>query len=459
MSNTANPNNTKNLRKYLNPRYLNNPIVTGIFFLTTSGIITKFIGFFYRIFLSRVFTEESLGIFGLVSPVMMLVHSICASGIQNAITRFVAASKKDKTSEAYGFLFTGISISIFLSGIMAYVIFNQAPFIALNIIGERRCTPLLRICALSFPLATIHSCVNGFFYGQKRASVPALTMIIEQICRVCTVYALYKLSVEAGANVSLSYICLGMLAGEFSSAFLSCFILALRPDNKNFSIRRSLSCNKGLSIISLALPISLNRVCVSLISTVETIQLPRKLMISGLSTSEALSVYGVFSGMAFPLIMFPSALTSSVSSLLLPSVSELQAQGNNKRIRKTIYLTIGFCSLLGIMCFLFFFIFADFIGELLFHSSIAASQIRALSFVCPFLYLSGALCSILHGLGKTGITFAFNMISIFLRLGFVYFVIPFSGFSGYLYGILCSQILFDFLIILALKQYLIYDKM
>ena len=182
-------------------------------------------------------------------------------------------------------------------------------------------------------------------------------------------------------------------------------------------------------------------------------------MISGLSTSEALSVYGVFSGMAFPLIMFPSALTSSVSSLLLPSVSELQAQGNNKRIRKTIYLTIGFCSLLGIMCFLFFFIFADFIGELLFHSSIAASQIRALSFVCPFLYLSGALCSILHGLGKTGITFAFNMISIFLRLGFVYFVIPFSGFSGYLYGILCSQILFDFLIILALKQYLIYDKM
>ena len=432
MSNTANPNNTKNLRKYLNPRYLNNPIVTGTFFLTTSGIITKFIGFFYRIFLSRVFTEESLGIFGLVSPVMMLVHSICASGIQNAITRFVAASKKDKTSEAYGFLFTGISISIFLS-----------------VIGERRCTPLLRICALSFPLATIHSCVNGFFYGQKRASVPALTMIIEQICRVCTVYALYKLSVEAGANVSLSYICLGMLAGEFSSAFLSCFILALR----------SLSCYKGLSIISLALPISLNRVCVSLISTVETIQLPRKLMISGLSTSEALSVYGVFSGMAFPLIMFPSALTSSVSSLLLPSVSELQAQGNNKRIRKTIYLTIGFCSLLGIMCFLFFFIFADFIGELLFHSSIAASQIRALSFVCPFLYLSGALCSILHGLGKTGITFAFNMISIFLRLGFVYFVIPFSGFSGYLYGILCSQILFDFLIILALKQYLIYDKM
>ena len=97
-------------RRYLNPRYLKSPVITGAFLLTAAGIITKFIGFFYRIFLSRVFDEESLGIFGLISPVMMLVHAVCAAGIQNAITRFVAASKKDKASEAYSYLFTGIVI-------------------------------------------------------------------------------------------------------------------------------------------------------------------------------------------------------------------------------------------------------------------------------------------------------------------------------------------------------------
>ena len=55
----------KKLRRYLTPEYLKNPIITGAFFLTAAGIVTKFIGFFYRIFLSRVFNEESLGIFGL----------------------------------------------------------------------------------------------------------------------------------------------------------------------------------------------------------------------------------------------------------------------------------------------------------------------------------------------------------------------------------------------------------
>lgn len=458
MSNISNNVSTHKLRTCLNPKYLKSPIITGTFFLTAAGIITKLIGFFYRIFLSRIFNEENLGIFGLTAPVMMLVHSVCASGIQNAITRYVAASKKEKSDEAYGFLFTGIAISILLSGTMAYAIFNYAPFIAVRIIGERRCIPLLRISALSFPLATIHSCVNGFFYGRKRAAIPACSMIIEQICRVVTVYVLCMLSVRAGLNISLSYICLGLLIGEFSSAVFSCFMLALKPDCRDTSLHGSLSAAKAKAIISLAVPISLNRLCISFISTIETIQLPKMLVASGLTSSDALSIYGVFSGMATPLIMFPCAFTGSVSSLLLPSVSEAQAQGDSKRIRKTIYLTTAFCFMLGIFCLLFFFTFADILGQTLFHSPIAACQIRALSFICPFLYISGALCSILHGLGKTGITFLFNLSSLLLRLGFVFAAVPAIGFSGYIYGTLISQIFFDFLIILALRHYLLYDK-
>lgn len=457
MSTFQNSSATKSIRTYLDPKYLKSPIITGTVFLTTAGIITKFIGFFFRIFLSRIFHEEGLGIIGLISPVMMLVHSMCAAGIQNSITRFVAAAKKEKTLEAYSYLFTGTVMSLLLSSLMAYLVFTQAPLIAIHIIGERRCIPLLRISALSFPLASLHCCINGFFYGKKSASVPAISMIVEQSVRVLCVYILYKVTVASNANLSLSYVCMGMLFGELASALFSYIMLAFQPNAGNFSLHKTLSYKKGLAILSLALPISLNRVCISLISTAETIQLPKRLIVSGLTSSEALSVYGVFSGMAFPLIMFPSALTHAASSLLLPSVSEAQGQKDHGRIRKIIYLTIGFCFILGVFCLLVFFTFADLIGNLLFDSTVAASQIRALSFVCPFLYMSGALCSILHGLGKTGIAFLFNLSSILLRLAFVLFIVPVTGFSGYIYGILCSQIFFDFLIILALRHYIIYN--
>lgn len=442
------------IKSSLIKRFAKSPIIIGTCFLTFSGLITKLIGFFYRIFLSRIFQEEGLGIIGLVSPVMVLAHSVCSAGIQNAITRYVAASKGDKEGEGFGYLFMGIFLSIALSLLTTWLVFSNANFIALHIIGELRCVPLLRISALSFPLATIHCCINGYFYGKKRAAVPAMSMLIEQLTRVFCVYLLYQITQKLHANVSISFVCIGMLAGEFTSAIFSCIFLALTPSD---DAKISISSNMWSNIIALAFPISLNRVCISLISTVETLQLPKQLVNSGLTSSDALSVYGVFSGMAFPLIMFPSALTGAVSSLLLPSVSEAQIMGNNRRIKKLIYTTTAFCFALGVGCMVFFMVFANLLGTYLFASPVAASQIRALSFVCPFLYMSGALCSILHGLGKTGITFIFNLSSILLRLGFVFVAVPAFGFSGYLYGILFSQIFFDLLIILALKKYIIYN--
>lgn len=438
-------------------KYLKNPIVTGTLLLTLAGLITKLIGFFYRIFLSRIFHEEGLGVIGLISPVTILVHSICVSGLQNAVTRFVAASKEDKSAEGYGYLFTGITISVLLSAALSYIVFNNASFIARELIGEPRCIPLLQISALSFPLASIHCCINGFFYGYKKATVPALSMLVEQITRVLTVYLLYAAFLKLEAKPSLSFVCLGMLAGEFASAVFSCLILIAKSRNVSGKLISTLSWRKGYALCSLALPLSMNRICISLLSTVETIQLPKKLMASGLTSTDALSLYGIFSGMAFPLIMFPSALTGAAASLLLPTVSEAQASGNDRRIKRTICLTIGVCFLLGVFCMLFFLIFADILGSFLFDNKDAASQIRSLSFVCPFLYLSGTLSSILHGLGKTGTTFVFNLLTILLRLGFVFFVIPSVGFSGYIYGILCSQIFLDLLIILALKHYIIYN--
>lgn len=431
-------------------KLIKNPIVIGTFFLTASGIITKVIGFFFRIFLSRIFQEEGLGLIGLVSPVIVLAHSICAAGIQNAITRYVASSKGAKEHESFGYLIAGILISIILSILAAWLVFSNADYIALHIIGERRCSPLLRISALSFPVATIHCCINGYFYGKKRAGIPSASMLVEQLARVFCVYFLCELSLKLGANISISFVCIGMLAGEFASAVFSCVFLALTPSNPH---KMSISANMFGNIISLALPISLNRVCISLISTAETFQIPKQLVKSGLSSSDALSIYGVFSGMALPLIMFPSALTTAIASLLLPSVSEAQTMGRNKRIKKLICTTSAFCLLLGIGCMIFFWVFANLLGECLFGSPIAASQIRALSFVCPFLYISGTLCSILHGLGKTGITFVFNLFAILLRLLFVFAAVPAFGFAGYIYGILFSQILFDLLIVLALRKY------
>ena len=43
------------------------PLIFGTIILTATGLITRVIGFFYRIYLSRLFGEEGMGIYQLLS--------------------------------------------------------------------------------------------------------------------------------------------------------------------------------------------------------------------------------------------------------------------------------------------------------------------------------------------------------------------------------------------------------
>ena len=131
--------------------------------------------------------------------------------------------------------------------------------------------------------------------------------------------------------------------------------------------------------------------------------------------------------MALPLIFFPSAITNSLSVLLLPIVSEAESNNNTKTIQKATRKTIKYCLLLGFACTLGFLLIGRSAGTYLFKSDLAGTFIISLSFICPFLYLTSTLSSVLHGLGKTFQTFIYCTISICIRLFFIFFLVPIYG--------------------------------
>ena len=65
----------------------NNPFITGTIILTLTGLLSRLIGFFYRIYLSRLFGEEGMGVYQLLSPVLSLTFSVTAAGLQTAISK------------------------------------------------------------------------------------------------------------------------------------------------------------------------------------------------------------------------------------------------------------------------------------------------------------------------------------------------------------------------------------
>ena len=443
----------------------NNPLITGTIILTATGFASRFIGFFYRIFLSRLFGAEGMGIYQLISPVLALSFSLTVAGIQTAVSKYVAGeavTKDYKSSVLY--LFTGFVLSMSLSVLCTAGIYCYADQIARHFLLEERTAPLLRIIALSIPMATVHSCINGYFYGIRKTSVPALCQLSEQIVRVGSVYAIYYFCLKYNMTPTISFAVVGLVIGESASMIVS--LVAVRahfyhvvPKNYGPLLTRELFSIKGAfgnacsRLMRLAVPLSLNRVIINFLQSIEAIFIPNRLMYHGYDNATALGIYGVLTGMSLPLILFPGAITKSICVLLLPMVSEADAADNTSAIKKAVHKSICYGFFLGIFFTALFLCTGRFLGNLLYQSSLAGNFILILSFLCPLMYIASTLNSILNGLGKTGLTFFYSMLSLLVRLGFVFFGIPLWGIHGYLWGLLASQAVQTLLCMFAVRKY------
>lgn len=409
-------------------------LFTGTILLTAAGVLSRVIGFFYRIFLSRTIGAEGLGIYQLVFPVMAICFSLTSAGIQTSISRFVSKEFGEGHPEtARLYLSIGLFLSVSLSAVTGLLLWNYAGVIAASFLGEPRCAPLLKILSFCYIPCSIHSCINGYYYGLKKALVPSLSQLAEQLVRVGSVYLIYCIAQSRGMEISVSMAVWGLVLGELAGMLVSLSVIGFSSCKGNIQ-----KCTA--SLICMAAPLTVNRLILNFFASVENLLIPDRLKIFGYSTSEALSIYGILTGMALAIIMFPTVLTNSVSVLLLPTISEAQAKNNNRLIKKAILKTCECCLFLGSVCTVVLLLTGNFIGNYIFANALAGTFIVTLSWICPFFYLSSTLNSIFHGLGKPAITLFLNLTACIIRILFIWFRIPLIGIKGYLSGLLISQI-------------------
>ena len=411
-------------------------MIRGAFILTAAGLLTRMIGFFYRIFLSHVIGAEGMGIYQLIFPLNMLCYALTVVGIQTAISRFVSAKIALNDSQGANNSFAvGTIFSLILSCAAAWAMHHFAPFLSEKILMEPRTLPMLRLMAYSIPMGAIHTCVNGYFFARKKTGPPAVSQLLEQIARVAATYLAYTVMLSKGIKPAPVIAVAGMLCGELVSMLFSVAAVTWNLQAQKFtpsSIQHPFYILKD--ILPIAAPATANRVLLTLLNSVEAILIPSRLRMSGLNTAQAFSIYGTFSGMAMPLVLFPSTITNAVSVMLLPSVSEAQARGNLRTIRRTVEATLKYCLLLGIFSTGLFFFYGPRLGMYLFHNSTAG-------------------LFILHGLGKTGTCFINNVLGVSLRILLIIFVVPIEGIQGYLWGLLASELLLAALNLGALRRY------
>lgn len=435
-------------------------MITGTLLLTAAGFAVRILGFFYRIFLSRTIGAEGLGLYNMVHPLYGICFALCAGSIQTAISRCIAANLPKRKA----IFRTGLILSLTIAGILAFLMCVCSNPLAELVLLESRCAALLPYMAISVPFSAIHGCVNGYYYGMQRTKVPAASQIVEQLVRMSAVFLTAQYFYAHQIPITTELAVLGHLAGETASCFYSLFSLLLFDHTihgRTYASRlhahpesdfSSIFLQTSQELMSMALPLMGTRLILNLLSSVEAIWIPSRLVLSGLSSSESFRIYGILTGMALPFIFFPSAITNSMAVILLPAVAGAQADGRSHHIREAVLTSLRYSLYMGILCIGIFTCFGDFLGNVTFHEPSAGYYMKVLAWLCPFLYLATTTGSILNGLGKTNTIFLQNTAALLLRLAFVFFGIPHFGIHACLWGMLASELLLASLHLYSLKR-------
>lgn len=432
-----------------------NPIIIGTFILTAAGLLTRVIGFFNRIYLSHLIGAKELGIYQLIFPVYMIGFALCCHGVELALSQMIAAMQARREEICMKqLIFVSAVFSISFACLLSFLIYHYASPISIYFLQEADCAVCLKLMSPILPFSALRSCIHGYFMGRKQTVVPASGQLVEQITRVGCIWILATYFF-ANDEKTASLAVIGMAVGEIAATFYTWMGYRISVRNHHLAEWRECSCNRTLlhSMLRQAVPLTGNKLSLTIISSIESILIPSMLRYFYQDGTLALSMYGVLTGMSLPFIMFPATLTNSLSMMLLPAISEASAVNDKKMIERTTAKTLHFCLLIGIFSLFLFFLYGKELGVTVFHNESAGDFLFILAFLCPFLYLSSTCASILNGLGQTKETFFYNLVSLLIRILFIVGAVPRIGIQGYLWGLLAAYLVLVFLEIRRICQF------
>lgn len=439
-------------------------IFKGTLILTVAGVATKLLGFYNRIFLTRLIGVKELGIYQLIFPMYLLAFSICCQGIATTLTKqvsyYIGKKCPDNAKKVFKY---SIALSLSIS-IIIVIVFNLMAYpISLHILKNTDCAELLKIITIAIPFVCVKACINSYFVGIDIPAYQGISHFTEQIFRIGTAYFLAAFWTSDKVNAVLAVT--AVVAGEIFATILSIIIykyhisktknLKINTGNANSDTKKAgVSCESSIirNLLLDAVPITVNNVMFTLFSSFEAILMPAMLFYYYNNSDTAMEMFGIVTGIVVPFLLFPSTITTSLSTMLLPAVSYANAKQDKNAIRSALTNSILFCLMLGACAWLFYQLLGEPACRIFFKSETAGTILKKMSFLCPLIYLSGNLSAIMNGIDKAFHNLMYNILGISIRILFSVTLVPSYGLTAYIYGMAASYIVLDILLMLSVTK-------
>ncbi len=429
------------------------------FVLIITSLIFRVIDIYFTSYISQKIGAEMLGIYQLIMSVYLFGITLATSGINLAVTRVISEELAiDNLGGVKKVMKKCIYISLCTSLIASFLFFINTDFIVKNCLHNRVSKSIVYLICLALPMITMSSAISGYFAGVRRIYKNAIGQFIEHVGKVIVTAYLISLFLPNGLNYACFALILGDLISEIIS-FVYIYIVYLLDKRKYY---QTCHCTKkenyNKRILRISLPIAITSYIRSGLTTLKQIIIPTSLEKSGINCSASLASYGIISGMALPIIMFPDILVKSFASLLIPEFARYHTKKDYSRTKQMTLILMILVGSMSLLLTALLYLFSDKLAVWLYQDITVGHYIRILSPLATFIYLDTITDSVLRGLDAQVGVMIINIFDLLISVSFIYFCVPKLGVLGYIISIYMSEILNFVVSLLQLIKIVYFNK-
>ncbi len=409
--------------------------------LAAAGIVTKIIGFLYRIPMANILGDQGNGLYSVAFGIYNIALTISSYGLPLAVSKLVSARlSKGQPRNAYRVFWDALLFALLAGAVAALVLWFGANTLAQWYKRDGLAQPL-RILAPTTLMVALLAVFRGYFQGQRNMIPTAASQIVEQILNaIVSVVASYQfVRVYAGTGQQFAFGAMGGTLGTLAGAIAAFLVLLILFYRHKATAKGEISRDTTPAesnghvykcLILTVIPVILSQTVYQLGYTVDDYVYGNVMNLRGMGEALASSLQGIFNTQYNQMINLPVAIASAMAASTIPNIVSSRVNGRTTETFQKMDAVLKFNMSIAFPAAVGLAVLANPIITLLFpnctHQDVAIHLLQFGSSAVVFYALSTITTALLQGSDYMRIPVYHSAISLGIHTLLIYLLLRFA---------------------------------
>ncbi len=399
--------------------------------LAIAGIIVRIIGLLYKSPLNSIIGDLGAGYYSTAYNIYTIILLISSYSIPSAIAKVISQKMALGEYKNAQKLFHGALIYVVVIGGLASIL----TYIFAPIMAKGQAATVLKVFVPTIFFSGILGVFRGYFQARKNMVPTSISQILEQIANAVVSLLAAFLFMEFLAKADeVSQAVFGAMGSALGTGMgvligLLFMLIIYFKHRKSFKVAISEDATENTesyktifkTIFCVVTPFLLSTFIYNC-STVINMTIYQNIMMNVYKMMETVTItmYGIFAYKAVTVANIPIALSSAMSSAMIPSIASSFVKGETDKTRKQVDKALNVTMLITIPSAVGLFVLAKPVMKLLFNQpeslEMASYLLMVIAITVIFYSISTVTNAVLQGIGKVNLPVVHAAVSVLLQV-------------------------------------------